>query len=207
VFSLASSSSLSHSIAGYALTYRRTYKVGDRVRIGQDVGDVQEIAPQVTYLRSLKNETIIIPNSLVMNSNVVNYTTLARQYGLILHTTVGIGYETPWRQVESMLLMAATRTGELLTEPPPFVLHKELADYAVTYELNVYCDQPNKQTKIYTDLHRNILDVFNEYGVQIMTPSYEADPAEPKLVPREKWFETPARDPANVGEKRAHVGD
>ena len=136
-----------------------------------------------------------------MNSNVVNYSTLAKQHGLILHTTVGIGYETPWRQVEAMLLIAASRTGGLLAEPKPYVLHTELGDFAVVYELNVYCDQPNSQPKIYTDLRRNILDVFNEYGVQIMTPSYETDPAEPKLVPKEKWFETPARDGMSRAEK------
>ena len=117
---------------------------------------------------------------------------LARERGLILHTTVGIGYETPWRQVEAMLLMAAERTPGLLREPAPFVLQLSLNDFAVTYQLNVYCDQPSEMYRLYTDLHRSVLDVFNEYGVQIMTPAYIADPAEPKVVPREQWFAKPA---------------
>lgn len=194
VFSLGSSSAVANTIAGYSLTYRRAFKSGDRVKIGEVVGDVTQIRLQVTHLRSLKNEEIIIPNSAILTSHVINYSSLARKQGLILHTSVGIGYETPWRQVEAMLLLAAERTPELLREPPPFVLQQSLADFAVIYELNVYCDKPEAGVKLMTALHRNILDVFNEYGVQIMTPSYESDPAEPKVVPKEKWYEFPARE-------------
>jgi small-conductance mechanosensitive channel len=132
---------------------------------------------------------------MILHSTVINYSSLSKKQGLILHTTVGIGYETPWRQVEAMLLMAAERTPGLLSEPPPFVLHRVLGDFCVTYELNVYCDRPGEQLQLYTALHRNILDVFNEHGVQIMTPAYERDPAEPKIVPKEKWFESPAKPP------------
>ena len=192
ILSLGSSSAIANVIAGYSLTYRRAFKVGDRVKIGDAFGDVAEIRVQVTHVRSVKNEEIIIPNSEILNSQVINYSSMARQHGLILHTTVGIGYETPWRQVEAMLLQAAGRTAGLQTEPPPFVLQKALGDFAVTYELNVHCDQPKKAGRLYTALHRSILDVFNEYGVQIMTPAYEGDPDDPKVVPREKWFESPA---------------
>jgi small-conductance mechanosensitive channel len=206
VFSLASSSALANSIAGYALTYRRVYKVGDRVRIGEVFGDVRRIGAQVTHVQSTKNEEIIIPNSAVISSHVVNYTTLVRAHGLILHTTVGIGYETPWRQVEAMLILAASRTSGLMTEPPPFVHEKVLGDFAITYELNAYCDDAQRQMKLYSALHRNILDVFNEFGVQIMTPSYENDPEQPKLVPKEKWFETPATFGSPIGPTRNPVG-
>jgi small-conductance mechanosensitive channel len=118
---------------------------------------------------------------------------IALRGGLILHTTVGIGYETPWRQVEAMLLMAAERTPGLMKEPSPFVRHQALGDFAVTYELNVYCDDAQAMGEIYTGLHRNILDLFNEYGVQIMTPAYEGDPELPKVVPKEQWFSAPAK--------------
>ncbi len=193
VFSLGSSSTISNIIAGYTMTYRRAFKVGDRVQIGDVIGEVAEVRLQVTHVRSLKNEEVIIPNSWILNSHVINYSSLARRHGLILHTTVGIGYETPWRQVESMLLLAAERTTGILLDPAPFVLQKSLGDFCVTYELNVYSDSPKDSPKLYTELHRNILDVFNEYGVQIMTPAYEGDPEQPKLVPKEKWFDPPAR--------------
>jgi len=177
------------------MTYRRAFHPGDRIMVGDLMGDVTQIGLMVTHLRSVKNEELVVPNSLILNSNVINYSSLAREQGLILHTTVGIGYETPWRQVEAMLLLAAERTPGLLREPSPYILHKALGDFAVNYELNVYCDRPSAMYQLYTELHRNILDVFNEYGVQIMTPAYVADPAEAKVVPKDQWFAEPAQAP------------
>jgi small-conductance mechanosensitive channel len=192
VFSLGSSSAIANIIAGYMMTYRRAFKVGDRVKVGDAFGEVIEMRLQVTHLRSPKNEEIVIPNSQILGSEVINYSSLARTHGLILHTEVGIGYETPWRQVEAMLILAAQRTSGLSMEPPPFVLHKKLGDFAVTYELNVYCSNVPAMMRLYTDLHRNILDVFNEYGVQIMTPAYEGDPEQPKVVRPKDWYTAPA---------------
>jgi small-conductance mechanosensitive channel len=195
LFSLGSSAFLANLIAGYTMTYRRAFHVGDRIQVGDLMGDVAQVGLMVTHLRSVKNEEFVIPNSLILNSNVINYSSLTRQRGLILHTTVGIGYETPWRQVEAMLLLAAERTPSLLREPPPFILQKSLGDFAVNYELNVYCDNPSAMYQLYTELHRNILDVFNEYKVQIMTPAYVADPSAPKVVRSEEWFAQPAQAP------------
>lgn len=206
VFSLASSSVISNLLAGYTLIYRKAFKIGDRVRIGEVVGDVTASRLQVTHVRSLKNEEVIIPNSAILTGEVVNYSTLARSHGLILHTTVGIGYETPWRQVEAMLLQAAERTPELLRAPPPFVLYKSLGDFSVVYELNVYCDKPQDMSRLYALLSRSILDVFNEFGVQIMTPAYEGDPAEPKVVPKEDWYKYPAAPAGRVEPEKGAGG-
>ena len=193
VFSLGSSSVVSNIIAGYSLIYRRTFKLGDRVQIDDAIGEVVEMRLQVTHLRSPKNEEVIVPNSTILASKVVNYSSFARQQGLVLHTTVGIGYEVAWRQVEAMLLLAAERTQGLLREPRPFVLEPALGDFAVSYELNAYCGDARQMLALYSELHRNILDVFNEHGVQIMTPAYESDPAQPKLVPPDGWYAPPAR--------------
>jgi small-conductance mechanosensitive channel len=193
MFSIGSSSFIANIIAGYSMTYRRAFRLGDRIQVGEVFGDVSEIRLQVTHVRSIKNEEIVVPNSSLLSSNVVNYSALARSRGLILHTTVGIGYETPWRQVEAMLLLAAERAPGLLREPAPFVLQKSLGDFCVVYEINVYCDAPAEMATLYTRLHQNILDVFNEYGVQIMTPAYEGDPEQPKVVPKDQWWSAPAR--------------
>ncbi len=193
VFSLGSSSFIGNVIAGYSMTYRQTFRAGDIVKIGQHVGAVDTAGLMVTRLRTPKNEEVIVPNSQILGADVVNFSTMAKKGGLILHTTVGIGYETPWRQVEAMLLQAAERTEGLLKEPKPFVLQTALGDFAVTYEINVYRDAPALIPRLYTALHRNILDVFNEYGVQIMTPAYEGDPEQPKLVPRDAWYQAPAK--------------
>jgi small-conductance mechanosensitive channel len=193
VFSLGSSSTISNVMAGYTMTYRRAFRLGDRVKIGDTVGDVTEMRLQVTHLKTIKNEEVVIPNSKILDSEVVNYSSLARTRGLILHSTVGIGYETPWRQVEAMLLLAAERTPNIKRDPVPFVRVLALGDFAVTYEINVYCDDAQAIGWIYPALHRNILDVFNEYGVQIMTPAYEGDPEVPKVVPKDQWFTAPAK--------------
>jgi small-conductance mechanosensitive channel len=195
LLSLGSSSAIANLVAGYSLIYRRAFKVGDRVKIGDVIGEVTESRIQVTRLRSLKNEEVVIPNSVILGGEVVNYSALARTHGLILHTQVGIGYETAWRQVEAMLLEAADRTPGIVRTRPPFVLQKGLGDFAVTYELNVYCDDAAAAVQIYTNLHRRILDVFNEYGVQIMTPAYEGDPEQPKVVAPSDWYAAPAVAP------------
>jgi len=195
IVSLGSSSVIGNIIAGYTMIYRRAFRVGDRVKIEEHVGDITESRLLVTHLRTPKNEEIVIPNSVILSNSVVNYSTLAREGRLILHTTVGIGYETPWRQVEAMLLRAADRTEGFLKEPKPFVLQKQLGSFDVTYEINVYCGDAQAMNRLYTQLHRNILDQFNEYGVQIMTPAYESDPADMKVVPRDQWYAAPAAAP------------
>lgn len=193
VFSLGSSSAISNIIAGYLITYRRAFKVGDRVKINEFTGDITEMRLQVTHLRTIKNEEVTVPNSTIINSSIVNYSAFARDRGLILHTAVTIGYDAPWRQVHALLLMAAERTDHLVREPAPFVLQNSLDDFYVTYELNAYTDDPQMMVDIYSELHKNIQDCFNEYGVQIMSPNYIADRAAPTVVPKEKWYTPPAR--------------
>jgi len=193
LFSLGSQSAVSNIIGGLVMTYRRAFQVGDRIRIGEIVGDVAEIRLQLTHIRTVKNEDVIVPNSMILNSQVTNYSSLAREKGLILHTTVTIGYDAAWRQVHTLLLMAAGRTDGLLKEPPPFIFQTSLDDFYVRYELNVYTDAPQNMAQLYSELHKNIQDCFNEYGVQIMSPHYESDPANAKIVPKDKWYAPPAK--------------
>jgi small-conductance mechanosensitive channel len=187
LLSLGSSSFISNVIAGYSITYRSAYKIGDRIKVENHEGFVEEQKLLVTRLRTIKNEDIVLPNSLVLNSSLINYSARERKSGLIIHTIVGIGYETPWRQVDSMLKEAANRTSGLRKDPAPFVLKVALGDFAIQYQINGYCDAAEMLEKIYSDLHENILDVFNENNVQIMTPAYMADPEKPKIVAASQW--------------------
>lgn len=197
MFSLGSASVIGNVVAGLGVAFRGAFRVGDRVRIGQTIGIVSKVQLLTTQVRSYKNELVVIPNSLILSSEVVNFSALAQDAGLILHTTVGIGYETPWRQVQAMLVEAVRRTPGLRMDPAPFVLQLSLGDFAVNYEINAYTNDPRGMWLVYTALHQNILDVFNEYGVQIMTPAYEGDPEQPKVVPRDQWFVEPARSPGS----------
>jgi small-conductance mechanosensitive channel len=193
LLSLGASSIVANIAAGFTMTYRRAFRVGDVIQIGDVRGRVTSMRLVVTHLRTAKNEEVVVPNSKILEDEIINYSTLARVDGLLLHTTVKIGYDTPWRQVEAMLLLAASRTSGLRTTPTPFVLQTSLGDFAVNYELNVYSGDAHAMASLYTALHRNIQDVFNEHGVQIMTPAYESDPAAPKVVPKDQWYQSPAR--------------
>jgi small-conductance mechanosensitive channel len=195
LMSLGAASAVANNLAGYMLIYRRAFRVGDRIRVGEHLGDVVEMRQQVTHLRTTKNEIVTVPSVSMLSSEVVNYSALARTEGLVLHTTVGIGYDTPWRQVEAMLLEAASRTTGLKADAKPFVQVKSLDSFCITYEINAPIEVAQEMNPTYSALHRNILDVFNEYGVGIMTPSYESDPEAPKVVAREKWYEAPAMPP------------
>jgi small-conductance mechanosensitive channel len=190
--SLGSGSFVGNIIAGLTMTYMRAFKIGDRVKIEDFTCDVVETSMQVTHFQTPKNEIISVPNLKIINSHVINYSALAHEKGLILHTTVGVGYNAPWRQVRAMLLLAAEETSGVLKEPVPFVLLKSLGDFCVTYELNAYTDQAHFMAIVYSELHKNILDKFNEYQVQIMTPSYEGDRDAPAIVQKDKWYTAPA---------------
>jgi small-conductance mechanosensitive channel len=197
MFSLGASVAVSNVLAGYLNTFGRVFRVGDVVKVGEVFGQILQTRLMTTRLRTAKNEEVTLPNATIISSYVVNYSALAQSNGLILHTEVGIGYETPWRQVHAMLEEAARRTPDLQREPAPFILQRKLGDFAVVYELNVYSNTAVGMMQSYSRLHQNILDVFNENDVQIMTPAYEGDPEKPKVVPREQWFAAPAKPPAS----------
>jgi small-conductance mechanosensitive channel len=172
LFSLGSTSAIANIVAGVILTYTRAFTIGDRVRINDNTGDVIETNLLATHIRTIKNVDITIPNSLVLGSHILNYSALSRERGLILHTAVTIGYDAPWRRIHELLISAALATEHVLAEPRPFVLQTALNDFYVTYELNAYTDEPHAMAEIYSDLHRNIQDAFNEGGVEIMSPHY-----------------------------------
>jgi small-conductance mechanosensitive channel len=199
MLSLGAAGAVSNVIAGYFNTFGRVFRVGDLIQVGEVRGEVTHVRLLTTRVRTWKNEEVTIPNASLITTHVVNYSALAQSQGLILHTEVGIGYEVPWRQVHAMLEEAARRTPDTLREPPPFILQRRLADFAVVYELNVYSDSAKGIARKYSNLHQNILDVFNEHGVQIMTPAYEGDPETPKVVPQDKWFTPPAKPPSRPG--------
>ncbi len=172
LFTFGSAGSLSNIISGLVLTYMRLFKIGDRVKIGEQVGDVIEKSLLVTRIRTIKNEIISIPNSTVMNSHTINYSSDAPGLGLIINTTVTIGYDTPWKDMYEALIEAALRTEWILKDPKPFVLQTGLQDFYVEYQVNAYTRESNKQSIIYSCLYQNIQDVCNEKGIEIMSPHY-----------------------------------
>lgn len=174
LFSLGSTSAVANVVAGIVITYMRAFKIGDRVRIAETEGIVIERSLFVTRLRTNKNVEIAIPNSQVMANHIINFSSLARDKGVMLHTSVGIGYDVDWRRVHELLLAAARETEGVAEKPDPFVHQKKLGDFAVVYELNVPIRQAHRIPAVTSELHGQILDHFNRAGVEIMSPDYAA---------------------------------
>ncbi len=192
VISLGSTNLVNQMASGLLLIYSRTFRVGDYVRVGTTEGTVVDIGLCVTRIRTIKNEEVHIANNVLLGTATVNYTRLAKSQGLFLPAKVTIGYSTPWRQVHALLLEAARRTRGLARLPQPFVLQTSLSDFYVEYELNAALEHPEQRAWVQSDLHTHIQDVFNEHGVQIMSPHYLQDPPKPHIVPESKWFLPPA---------------
>lgn len=174
IVSLGSSTVIGNIIAGLVITYMRPFKIGDRIQLNDTTGNIIEKTPLVTRIRTPKNEVVTVPNSFVMSSHTVNYSTSAREYGLIIHSEVSIGYDIPWRKVNELLIDAALNTPGVVDDPRPFVLETSLSDWYPVYQVNAYIKEADKMPQIYSNLHQNIQDKFNEAGIEIMSPHYMA---------------------------------
>jgi small-conductance mechanosensitive channel len=200
MISLGSSGIVNQAMSGLTMTYSRALKKGDFVRIGDVEGTVTQLGMLSTKLKTSRREELTIPNTVVISTVTTNYSRLQREGGVLVPTSITIGYDAPWRQVQALLLLAAERTPGIRTEPPPIVRQAGLRDFYVEYTLLVCLEDPASKGQVLDALHANIQDAFNEYGVQIMSPNYEADPHGPKIVPRDQWFAAPAVGPTSVTE-------
>jgi small-conductance mechanosensitive channel len=172
LFSLGSTSAVSNLVAGVVLTYMRPFSVGDRVKIAETVGDVIQRNLLVVRVRTIKNVEVTLSSSMVLGAHIVNYSAAARSGGLVLHTTVTIGYDAPWRKVHELLVSAAESVDGILAVPRPFVLQTALNDFHVSYELNAYTDRVRDMVELSSRLHEAIQDRFHEAGIEIMSPHH-----------------------------------
>ena len=173
IVSLGSSTVIGNIIAGLVITYMRPFKMGDRIKLNDTTGDIIEKTPLVTRIRTPKNEVVTVPNSFIMSSHTVNYSTSAREYGLIIHSEVSIGYDIPWRQVNQILIDAALNTPGVVDDPRPFVLETSLSDWYPVYQINAYIRQ--------IKWHRFIRICIRIFRINLMKPAL-------KLCRRTIWL-------------------
>jgi small-conductance mechanosensitive channel len=193
--SLGASGVVGQAASGLIIIYAHALRPGEYIRVGDSEGTVVDIGMFSTRLRTGLGEEVLLPNSLVLANTTKNFSRALGRGGFVLDTSVTIGYDAPWRQVEAMLLEAARRVPSVAARPAPYVIQTALADFYVAYRL-VACSEeavPRQRMEVLNDLHAAIQDVFNEHGVQIMSPHYVLDPRAPKVVPKERWHEPPAR--------------
>jgi small-conductance mechanosensitive channel len=195
MLSLGSAGIVNQIMSGFTLMYARALREGDYVRIGDTEGTVLELSALSTKVRTVKNEEVTIPNAVVVGTSTMNFTRLHAAHGTIVYTSVTIGYDAPWRQVHAMLLEAVERTPGVRREPAPYIVQRALADFYVEYQVNAYIERPGERFPVLSALHANIQDLFNEHGVQIMSPHFEQQPAKAVVVPRDRFYAPPARPP------------
>jgi small-conductance mechanosensitive channel len=187
MLTLGSAGMVNQVMSGLVVVYARTMKPGDMIKVGEVVGRVDELGFLYTKVRTPMGEEVSIPNAVLVGSNIVNYSRYPAGDFPSLSTCVTIGYDTPWRQVHAMLLLAAKRTPEVRPDPEPFVLQRALSDFYVEYELRCRIEKPQDRFRVLSQLHGAIQDVFNENGVQIMSPHFIDNPAQPVVIPKDKW--------------------
>jgi small-conductance mechanosensitive channel len=195
--SIGASGIVGQAASGLILMYTRTFRPGEYVRVGENEGTIVEMGMFTTRLRTGLGEELTLPNSLVLGTITRNYSRAVEGKGFVVDTVVSIGYDAPWRQVHAMLTEAASRTDGVLTDPVPRVFQTALSDFYVEYRLVCQAIQtePRPRAEVLSRLRANVQDVFNENGVQIMSPHFLGDPAEPKVVPKAKWYAPPATPP------------
>ncbi len=196
MLSIGASGVVNQAVSGLMLMYTKALRPGEFVQVGETEGTVTSVGFLTTRIETLRNVEVTLPNAYLVGNVTRNFSRLLQHGGMRVSTAVTIGYDTPWRQVHAMLQMAAERTSQVAQDPAPRVVQTALQDFYVEYTLVVCIAEPRLKLAVLDELHAHIQDVFNEYGVQIMSPNYEADPADKKFVPKEQWFEAPAQPPA-----------
>jgi small-conductance mechanosensitive channel len=193
MLSIGASGVVSQAVSGLMLMYTKALRPGEFVQVGDTEGTVTSVGFLTTRIETLRNVEVTLPNAYLAGNVTRNFSRLVANGGMRVTTSVTIGYDTPWRQVHAMLQLAAERTSRIAQDPPPRVLQTALQDFYVEYTLIVCVAEPKLKFAVLNELHAHIQDVFNEFGVQIMSPNYEADPADKKFVPKEQWFQAPAQ--------------
>ena len=199
--SIGASSLVGQAVSGLILTYTHAFRPGEYVRIGDTEGTVVGIGAFATRVRTGLGEEVLVPNSLALQNTTKNFSRAVPGTGFMVNTKVTIGYSTPWRQVHAMLEEAASRTADISRNPTPYVRQTALSDFYVEYHLIAYSpiDHPAQRIEMLSALHANIQDVFNEHGVQIMSPHYMTETAEPQVVAKARWYAAPAKPPTDAG--------
>lgn len=192
MITLGSTGLINQVISGLFVIYARSVRPGDYVRVGDIEGQVIDVGFLATKLKTPRQEEITIPHSVLVGTATTNYSRLAGSDGMVVTVSVTIGYDVPWRQVHALLLLGASRTNGVRRQPAPRVLQRALSDFNVQYQLLAHLEEGSNRATVLSELHAQIQDAFNEYGVQIMVPAFESQPEKRIIVPKGEWYAAPA---------------
>jgi small-conductance mechanosensitive channel len=186
LLTLGSAGMVNQMMSGLVVVYSRMMKPGDLVKVGDTVGRVIELGFLSTKVRTPIGHEVTLPNAILTGTSVSNYSRYDAATGPMISTAVTIGYDTPWRQVHGLLVLAASRTPGVVQTVKPEILQTALSDFYVEYQLRCRIERVEDRIQVLSVLHAQVLDAFNEFGVQIMSPHFVAQPAQNVLVPPDK---------------------
>ena len=195
MLTLGSTGVMTHAMSGLVLIYSRALRKGDWIRLADNEGQVSEIGVLATKILTRENYIVTVPNAVVVSGKIINLSAESADGGVNLTTSVTIGYDTPWRQVHALLELAARRTPGIDQQIAPVGRKLGLLDWYTSYELQVRLLPTTKLPDGRNALHSSIIDVFNEFGVQIMSPNFVMQPKAAVVVPQEAWYAAPAVAP------------
>lgn len=157
--------------SGFILLFERPIRVGDRITIGEDEGDVQSIKLRTTIIYTNDRIAIIVPNSRLVTQRVINWS-----YGdprARIAIPIGVSTTSDVDLVTKMLLRAAEDIEFVLTDPPPKVQFLKFGDYSLDFRLLVWTRHPNRHPQIKSDINYRIERLFREARIEIPYPKQE----------------------------------
>lgn len=193
VVSLGSTGIINQIMSGLFVVYSKALRTGEWVKVNDTEGEVLEVGLLAAKIRTVEGQEVTLPHSVLVTTPTTNFTRLGHADGMIVNSTVTIGYDAPWRQVHALLELAADRTANIRKAPKPYVVQRQLSDFYAEYTLVAHLENEKLRVPTLSSLHAAIQDAFNEFDVQIMSPHYMLPPNRPIVVPREKWAPEPAR--------------
>src|SRR6476646_4478155 len=157
--------------SGFVLLFERPIRVGDRITIGDDEGDVQSINLRTTVVTTNDRIAIIVPNSKLVGQRVINWS-----YGdprARISIPIGVADDSDIELVTNTLLEAANDVENVLTDPPPSVQFLKFGDYSLDFRLLVWTNQPRRHVQIRSDINYRIARLFRERSIKIPYPTQE----------------------------------
>lgn len=169
---LGSSSTISNGMAGIFITYMRAFRENDWIKVGDYIGMVIHKDSLVTRLKTINNEEVTVPNSMILSSSTMNFSSIGRTNGLVVTTQVKVRYDARLEDVDATLIAAAQATKGVTDKITPYIYHISLNELNATYEINAVTFEPQNMYIIKSDLIKNIYNAFRERNIELTSIEY-----------------------------------
>ena len=172
VIAFAAQDTLSHLFGGVSIYFDKPFKVGDRIQLESgEIGDVLEIGIRSTRIKTFDETVVILPNSKIANSKIINYNQPASK--IKEKIKIGVAYGSDINKVKKILLDIAENTEGVEKDPKPSVYFTEFLDHALEFVIVTWVDNPGEKFMVKTRINEEIYRRFNEEGIQLPYPTQD----------------------------------